>query len=631
MPHNRAFIGLVVFAGIAGAAAAQAPRIVVGPPSRISEAQATGVFVESYLAVNPRDSKNIIATAIVNGRDGPTSGSTVRRSDVFASFDGGKTWALATAEARDTLVFQGGDPVVFFDSAGTAYFAILGDGFRLSRSTDGGRTWKMWAQVSPRGFDREYLAIDNTGGKYNGRMYAIGNGSGVPQRGLDGAPIKTTNRAIALTTSADSGRTWALSTMISSGADEEATHTPSELFVMNDGTVVAPFVNYGIVTRKDGGFSGGPGRIGVAISRDGGRTFDAVRLGPVRHWSPGTQGQTTQSSPLRAAIDRTSGPNKGRIYLTFNDYDSTRKQYVIRVTASSDTGKTWSTPVTVNDDTTKATMVMPAIAVNRNGLVGVVWHDRRDDPSDLCYRLYFAVSADGGATFLPNVRGSDRPSCGASAQNQIRLAPRTAALDRSTGRARRAVNLSANAGFEMIGGHTLGLDADAAGTFYAAWSNAESGISELWLQRFTVEPAPSPIAASDAGRPEVTDKVDLTLSSPAIDTAARTITVTVRIKNSSKDTLTGPFTIVLDDLQSKMLKGVRSTNADNKSPGRGATWNIPLDGSQLLPGKESGTKILTWSYNEVLPWPGTGRREWGSRTPPPEPLKVYFLVLGGKK
>jgi hypothetical protein len=193
------------------------------------------------------------------------------------------------------------------------------------------------------------------------------------------------------------------------------------------------------------------------------------------------------------------------------------------------------------------------------------------------------------------------------------------------------MSLSANAGFEMIGGHTIGLDADAAGTFYAAWSNAESGVSQLWLQRFALELAPSPVAAADVGRPEITDKVDLTLSTPVIDTAAKTISVTVRLKSGAKDTVTGPFSLVLDDLQSKLLKGVRAANADNKGTGRGATWSVPFEGTQLLPGKESGTRVLTWSYEGVLPWPGTGRRDWGSRTPPPEPLKVSFIVLGGKK
>ncbi|HEX7296722.1 MAG TPA: hypothetical protein VF251_13270 [Pyrinomonadaceae bacterium] len=53
----------------------------------------------------------------------------------------------------------------------------------------------------------------------------------------------------------------------------------------------------------------------------------------------------------------------------------------------------------------------PAIAVNRDGIVAVSWNDRRDDPQARCWRLYAALSVDGGEHFLPAQRLSSAPTC----------------------------------------------------------------------------------------------------------------------------------------------------------------------------------------------------------------------------
>jgi hypothetical protein len=45
----------------------------------------------------------------------------------------------------------------------------------------------------------------------------------------------------------------------------------------------------------------------------------------------------------------------------------------------------------------------PWLSVSSGGLVGVTWLDRRNDPANLRYQAFAAVSSDGGATF-PNLQ-----------------------------------------------------------------------------------------------------------------------------------------------------------------------------------------------------------------------------------
>jgi hypothetical protein len=60
---------------------------------------------------------------------------------------------------------------------------------------------------------------------------------------------------------------------------------------------------------------------------------------------------------------------------------------------------------------------MPTVAVNRDGVVGVAWYDRRDNPDNLGWWVRFRASRDGGETFLPSARVSEAPSSyGASEQ-----------------------------------------------------------------------------------------------------------------------------------------------------------------------------------------------------------------------
>jgi subtilisin-like proprotein convertase family protein/photosystem II stability/assembly factor-like uncharacterized protein len=128
------------------------------------------------------------------------------------------------------------------------------------------------------------------------------------------------------------------------------------------------------------------------------------------------------------ATDNTLGsfsPYQGRIYVAYvdrlpltngNQADNTD----ISLISSSDGGKTWTLPVTVNDDNDQTDgfseaynnalipyvhgrpQFMPSIAVDQTtGTVVVTFYDARNDPARERVAQYIGMSIDGGQTFSP--------------------------------------------------------------------------------------------------------------------------------------------------------------------------------------------------------------------------------------
>jgi hypothetical protein len=103
---------------------------------------------------------------------------------------------------------------------------------------------------------------------------------------------------------------------------------------------------------------------------------------------------------MSLAVDHSGGVNDGNLYLVWADNPSPPHVHIYYA-RSIDHGASWSTPVQI--DTGNANDAWePALAVDdAYGTVVLSWYDRRDDPNNKLYRIYFTQSADGGVTFLP--------------------------------------------------------------------------------------------------------------------------------------------------------------------------------------------------------------------------------------
>jgi hypothetical protein len=585
------------------------PTITVVRSTQISTAHPKRPHIESFLAVDPHDSRHMIAASMIGDSSGRLG------TNVYVSFDGGQHWSASRIAPRDSALLIGGDPTVYFTREGTPLF-MLGTRVNgrpatvISRSADGGRSWPKPLVLPYR--DRPYIAFDTTGQRLDGTSYIGGQFS-----------------SFLLSRSTDSARTFDYAQIISRDVGGADATMPirgvlTDIVVTPSGVLVMPFMS--ALDMRDSTQAPPPRdsvtdwRLRVLVSDDGGRTFLGAREGPPLHLLGGFRGlQSTGAA--RATIDQSRGRYRGRIYLAWSDWDAKRKAMVVRVAYSDDLWKSWKTTI-ANDNTDVRDPNNPAIAVSPEGIVALVWNDRRDDPKNKCWRLYGAISTDGGETFLPNVKLSDAPTCTNAPGNWVLSAWDQYDDWTEPTRPRPGFGLTAMVPVRFPnGGDTQGLVADANGFFHAAWINGETGALQLWYTKFAVNSqivakmrarnaehtAGASAAPVPAGRVDVTQELTFVMSNPKVDFAHGTLEVTMRVVNPTARCMRGPLDVVADRLLSASAKAMglanfRIANADNKQDSVGASWTFPVGvAPSLPPHAKTPPRILRFTFTGGVP------------------------------
>jgi hypothetical protein len=171
---------------------------------------------------------------------------------------------------------------------------------------------------------------------------------------------------------------------------------------------------------------GGSSKIYVARSTDDARTFS--RFVPVTTPNliptPGLPNTRFRDGITESFAASPTYP--GHLYLTYEDWDSTLGQMDVKFMQSTDGGRTWSTPVVVNDNAdapgAPTDQFQPSIAAGPGGAVAIEFYDRRqecpNDPSVLladvgrtnfCIDTTLQAYRDSGAGAVatgPNLRVS---------------------------------------------------------------------------------------------------------------------------------------------------------------------------------------------------------------------------------
>src|SRR5207244_1733849 len=120
---------------------------------------------------------------------------------------------------------------------------------------------------------------------------------------------------------------------------------------------------------------------------------------------------------------------------------------------------------------------LSSMAVNRNGVVGVTWYDRREDPKNRSFRMRFSTSLDGGESFSPSVPVSAK-AFSYSEQEAYQL---SAFNFRARGAADTFHTDIFNASRTYFGvGDTAGMAATADGVFHAFWFDNRTGVQQLY-------------------------------------------------------------------------------------------------------------------------------------------------------
>jgi|GEM_PF-924489 len=460
--------------------------IVVGNNILVSGDAPARPHVEPCVAANPADPNHLVAASIAFTR--PDAWFTVA---VFTSFDGGLHWRRSNLEGLSDFISAGDAWTAFGPNSVTYLSCIASDKSTASilvfRSHDGGHSWSNPVMVPFGGggpFDRCSIVADTSASKFAGYVYVLASQSIRTETGHNVTPV-------VVSRSTDGGKTFSNPVRI---LPNNLDANVGNAAVLSDGTLVVTFFDYAsngrdkIRTLKQR-------RLWVSASKDGGLTFSTPRF--VAEFADPDPATLPRSGPNRMlAANQSSGTIRDRLYMVWTDFESGSTD--IKVSYSTNEGETWSEPLTVNDPHAKGIdNATPAIAMNRSGVVGVAWYDRRNDASNKCFEIFFTASLDGGLSFLPNTRVSTVKSCPDAPGNVVRPE-------------------GGGEGFGVAarwpaGGDYSGLAASSDDLFHVLWSDSRTGAYQNWTSNVRIVTGQSTTGASvslPALRQELLERVD---------------------------------------------------------------------------------------------------------------------------
>jgi hypothetical protein len=341
-------------------------------------------YGEPYLAVNPRNRRNLLGAAQDIGRC-PVPGT-------FASFDGGRTWRDNGALPLPAGARCGGDVSVAFDAGGTGFVAshagpsMFVDTVLVWRTDDGGQHFARPVVVYDdrhQQVDQAWLAVDATRGRHGGSLYLAWTAS-------DPNDYPSGNRLL-FSRSTDGGRHFSPPRTLVAVLG----HFPAipVLAVGRDGKVQVFFA-----LGRQGGLFPPVGLIlrEVVTSSDGGRSFGPLR--PIAAEPVFLQLTGRNEFNIQAAA---ADPTRGTLYLAMAAPRPGTRRADILFWRSPDGGQSWLGPARVNDDGhADADCFQPQIAVSASGNVYVSYFRLARGRVD----LFLAHSRSQGASFSPPMR-----------------------------------------------------------------------------------------------------------------------------------------------------------------------------------------------------------------------------------
>jgi hypothetical protein len=330
---------------------------------------------EPSLAVDPT-SPNHLA---IGWRQFGTVSSNFREAGWGYSADGGRSWVFpGNIEAG---VFRS-DPVLDFDAAGTFYYSSLDQGFFVDifKSFDRGASWS--AGVPAFGGDKQWIAVDRTGGIGAGNMYEFWSS-------LAGCCGNNT-----FTRSTDNVQSFQTPIVI--------TNNPRRgtLVVGPDGTLYATGVHpsnnaifYVVRSANAQDPAATPTFVVTTVNMGGSLVRPVGNFG-----TPNPDGLLGQ---VWVVADHSSGPTAGNVYVLCSVDPPGPDPLDVNLVRSTDGGVTFSAPIRVNDDpaVAGAWQWFGTLAVAPNGRIDVVWNDTRSTLTPNISELYHRSSSDGGVTW----------------------------------------------------------------------------------------------------------------------------------------------------------------------------------------------------------------------------------------
>ena len=376
---------------------------------------------EPSIAVRPGHPEQMV----IGWRQFDTTASNFRQAGWGYSHDGGATWTFPGV--LEPGAFRS-DPVLDFDAEGEIFYQSLevvgssGPDLFLTdvwRSQDAGVTWSP--PVPAFGGDKNWMAIDRTGGSGHGNVYATWGINPLNIRPCVGTQCCDTqvplccqdsvccNNTICAdfksnTWSKDNGasfprafdfdpddllRMWLGWTTIAVGPDGRVYFAGQGQDVANGGTSLTPGPIH--IERSDD--------LELPTTVEPTFTLSQVRMGGVTGFqeAPNPAGLLGQ---VEIDVDHSDGPHRGYVYVLTTIMPDTggdpSEIYIIR---STDGGATWTEPIRVNDDPAGNWQWFGTQSVSPDGRIDAVWNDNRASGDASVTETYYAYSWDAGDTW----------------------------------------------------------------------------------------------------------------------------------------------------------------------------------------------------------------------------------------
>jgi uncharacterized repeat protein (TIGR03803 family) len=416
------------------------PAPCVLPPTQASEGG--NPVTDTPIVSNPLNPKHLLLGS-VDGNCPPPS-----VLGFHLSTDGGSTWnrtCMPSIITQGRVYYPLDEPLVGYDRNGAAYIAGLyfdsqGQhyGFvAFQKSTDGTHWSKPRVALRKSGRSFPYdtsMAVDTSP-----------DSPRVNSLYLSGVMASPGMTQILVSHSTDGGATWTQAA-VDSAQKYPADHDFTRITVGKDGAIYVTWL-YCVATGPHSGCGDGVGQMMFSKSTDGGNTWSPPRLMAEAtfyppHGLPNTNGVRVYNYPV-IGVDNSNGSHAGNLYVVMNTWTGTYLR--VQVIRSTDGGNTWSKPVPVAPASDTHDQFFPSLSVSPTGKVGVSWLDRRNDPANIDYQAFAAISSDGGRSFQPNWQLTKAFS-----------------------------NPDTNGGNNWMGDYTG--NAWAGGDFIAAWMDSSNGV-----------------------------------------------------------------------------------------------------------------------------------------------------------
>lgn len=571
-------------------------QIVVGRNVQVSTSQPNEMHYEVSVASHPQKAILLGGSMIVSEVSGFTSVA-------YVSTDGGTRWEPKLRIGRPNQDLDQTDPAVAFGPDDALYFVSnartsepdVRAYSKLYCSRDGGETWKAIGEFPF--FDRAYVTVDDTDARSRGTIYVVGK---TPN--FAAGIIEDRIRAIySVAVSNDSGNTFKYSRFV------VPVGVIAPPFILSDGTVV--FLMSENMTGADDAREGVPNTLlKVITSSDAGETFSKPVV-LTRYSQPAAYKMWSSNPVVSLGGDRTTGPFKDRLYAVYAAFQAGKSQ--IALVYSSDKGRTWSKPTIVSEHGSKKGVTrisfMPMVSVNSKGVIGVSWYDRSESENGLDFTVRFAASVDGGETFLPSAKVSEKAFTHSDdgqwvlngySQGGGHRSPWNPAISGGA----LQIQLAETAISHHYGGQTAGLSADASGGFHPFWIDNRTGTPQVWTATVKVN-----ASAVRNGSAELSDLDDLSekfvlrIERPHYDRQSKILSVDVRIQNVSREPIRGTLKAKVVSLKTDAVAMLMDNGRSTPAVGAVIDLTTLLEGGELPPlGISKTTRRLEFMLSD---WP----------------------------